>query len=47
MKPLIYPFTYEQWLAHPSTKPKIKWCKEVAKKIGDAKKYGQQLIINL
>jgi len=47
MKTIIYPFTYEQWLAHPSTKPKIKLCKELAKKIDDAKKYGQQFIINL
>jgi len=27
MKPLKYPFTYEQWLKHPSTKPKLKWIK--------------------
>lgn len=47
MKPLVYPFTFEQWLAHPFTKPKLKFCKEVAKKIDDAKKYGQQLSINI
>ena len=35
MKPLIYPFTYEQWLAHPSTKPKLKWIKEVCKEINN------------
>lgn len=47
MKPLIYPFTFEEWKAHPSTKPKLKFCKEVAKKMDDAKKYGQQLTIGL
>lgn len=43
MKPLKYPFTYEQWLKHPSTKPKLKWCKEVAKEI----KYGKQQTLEL
>lgn len=43
MKPLKYPFTYEQWLKHPSTKPKLKWCKEVAQKI----KHGKQQKLEL
>lgn len=46
MKPLKYPFTYEQWLKHPSTKPKIKWCKEIGDKIKNEKKFGKQLDIN-
>ena len=28
--PLKYPFTFEEWLAHPSTKPKLAWCKKIA-----------------
>ena len=43
MKPLKYPFT---WLKHPSTKPKIKWCKEIGEKIKNEKKFGKQLNIN-
>jgi hypothetical protein len=42
-KKLVYPFTYEQWFKHPSTKPKLKWCKEVGSKIDSEKKYGKQL----
>jgi hypothetical protein len=30
---LTYPFTFEQWLQHKSTKPKLKWIKELAKEI--------------
>ena len=33
IKSLVYPFTYEEWLSHPSTKPKLKWCKEMGAKI--------------
>jgi hypothetical protein len=33
MKPLTYPFTFKQWLKHKSTKPKLKWIKELAKEI--------------
>jgi len=47
MKPLVYPFTYEEWLKHPSTKPKLKWCKEVAKKMENDKKYGTQTTLKL
>lgn len=42
-KPLVYPFTFEQWKAHPSTKIKLKMIKELAKEI----KYGVQLKISL
>lgn len=47
MKPLIYPFTFEQWKAHPSTKPKLKWCKMVGDKIDLERKCKQlKLIFN-
>ena len=46
-KPLIYPFTYEEWLSHPSSKPKIAWCKKVGSKIDKLKKYGFQKNLNL
>jgi len=42
-KPLIYPFTYEEWLKHPSTKPKLKWCKKVGAEIDNERKHGKQL----
>jgi hypothetical protein len=42
-KPLIYPFTFNEWLSHPSTKPKLKWCKQIASEI----KYGTQKTLNL
>ncbi len=38
-KPLIYPFTYGEWLSHPSSKPKIAWCKKVGSKIDKLKNY--------
>ena len=47
VKPLVYPFTYEQWLSHPNTKPKLKWIKKVCDKIRKDKKYGKQQILNL
>lgn len=47
MKPLVYPFTFEQWLKHPSTKHKLKWCKEVGSKIDEERKYGTQTELNL
>lgn len=31
--PLIYPFTFEEWVNHPSTIPKLKWCKKVGAEI--------------
>lgn len=43
MKKLVYPFTFEEWKKHPSSREKIKWCKSVAKKI----KVGKQLKLNL
>jgi len=43
MKPLKYPFTYKQWLAHPSTKPKLKQIKIDCEKWRNEKKYGKQL----
>lgn len=47
LKPLSYPFTYEQWLSHPSTKPKLKWCKKVGAKINSQIKYGVQQTLKL
>lgn len=46
-KPLIYPFTYKEWLKHPSTKPKIAWCKKVGAEINKIKKYGLQKTLDL
>lgn len=46
-EPLIYPFTYEEWLSHPNSKPKIAWCKKVGSKIDKLKKYGFQKTLNL
>ena len=46
-KQLVYPFTYEEWLSHPSTKPKLKWCKEMGAKIDLQRKYGTQQTLNL
>ena len=39
MKPLKYPFTFEQWKNHKSTKPKLKLIKCLADEI----KHGKQL----
>ena len=47
VKPLVYPFTFDEWLKHPSTKPKLKWCREKAKEIDLQKKYGTQQILKL
>lgn len=47
MKPLKYPFTFEEWLKHPSTKPKLKWIQKVCRKIESEKKNGKQLTLNL
>ena len=44
--PLVYPFTYEEWLAHPSTIPKLKWIKKVCDKMRNDAKKGKQLTIN-
>lgn len=46
-KTLVYPFTFEEWLNHPSTKPKLKWCKEIAQQIYSIRKNGKQLKLNL
>lgn len=46
-KPLVYPFTFEEWKAHPSTKPKLKWCAEIGKKIDEMIKYGKQIKLEL
>ena len=47
IKPLVYPFTYEEWLAHPSTKPKLKWCKKIGNEITLLARYGTQQKLNL
>lgn len=46
-KKLIYPFTYDEWLDHPSTKPKLKWIKKVCDKIRLEKKHGKQLELTI
>ncbi len=33
VKPLKYPFTFEEWLNHTSTKPKLKWIKKVCQEM--------------
>lgn len=30
VEPLVYPFTFEQWKAHPSTKDALEWCRKTA-----------------
>jgi len=42
-KPLVYPFTFEEWVNHPSTKPKLKRCKKVGAEIDKQRKHGKQL----
>ncbi|WP_291392610.1 hypothetical protein [Acinetobacter sp.] len=39
VKPLVYPFTFEQWKAHPSTRKALEWCKKTAIEL-DAIRYG-------
>ena len=39
---LKYPFTYEQWLAHPSTKTKLKMIKKDCERWRNEKKHGVQ-----
>lgn len=53
-KPLVYPFTFEEWQKHPSTLKARKFCKELAKALNDylqekikQKKYGQQQTLEL
>ena len=41
-KELIYPFTYEEWLKHPSTKAKLIWIKKECEEMRNKKKYGIQ-----
>jgi hypothetical protein len=45
VKPLTYPFTFEEWVSHPSTKPKLKWIKKVCDEIRLEEKHGKQLKI--
>jgi hypothetical protein len=45
VKPLVYPFTFKEWVNHHSTKPKLKWIKKVCDKIRKEKKHGKQLKI--
>ena len=47
MKPLSHPFTYEEWLKHPSTKPKLKWIKKECDERRFERKYGKQLGMKL
>ena len=47
MKKLKYPFTFEDWKKHPTTKNKLKWCEKIAKEINNSRKYGEQLIIEI
>ena len=42
---LQYPFTYQEWLAHPSTKPKLKWIRETCVSWREEGKVGKQLEI--
>ena len=46
-KKSVYPFTYEEWLNHPSTKPKLEWIKSVCDRIRSEEKNGKQLKLNL
>ena len=46
-KKLTYPFSFEEWVNHPSTKQKLKWCKEIGKQIDNQKKYGTQQSLKL
>jgi len=43
MKPLIYPFTFEQWKKHPSNKKKLKQIKKDC----DENKHGKQTELEL
>jgi len=43
IKRLVYPFTFEQWLSHPSTKPKLTWIKKECVEMRNNKKCGVQL----
>lgn len=47
MKPLVYPFSYDEWLAHPSSKPKLKWIKKVCDEIKLEKNHGIQLELTI
>jgi hypothetical protein len=54
VKPLVYPFTFEEWQKHPSTLNARKFCKQLAKTLNDhlqkkiqQKKYGQQQTLEL
>ncbi len=54
VKPLVYPFTFEEWQKHPSTLKARKFCKKLAKTLNDhlqdkikQKKYGQQQTLEL
>jgi hypothetical protein len=45
--PLIYQFTFEEWVNHPSTKPKLKWCKKVGAEIRKMRLQPKQFKLNL
>lgn len=54
VKPLVYPFTFEEWQNHPSTLQARKFCKELAKNLNNnlqekikQKKYGTQQTLEL
>lgn len=47
VKPLVYPFIYEEWLAHPSTKPKLELIKKICDEMRHEKKHGKQLQLKL
>lgn len=45
VSPLQYPFTYQEWLDHPSTKPKLKWIRETCVRWREEVRVGKQLKI--
>lgn len=47
IKQLVYPFTFEEWINHASTIPKLKWCKKVGAEIDAKRKYGNQQTLQL
>jgi hypothetical protein len=45
--PIVYPFTFEEWLNHPSTKWKLKRINKDCDEMRLNKKYGVQLSMKL
>jgi hypothetical protein len=45
--PLVYPFTYEEWLADPSTKKKLKIIKKICERWRKEDANGKQLTLDL